>query len=265
MENKWTRGCGIGCIVLALVSVALVGSGLWYARQMKAEFKVVRASEEALIAAHGSLDDWRPAALVPDPEHVARFVDIRNGLDEWRLRLATHTRYLAGIEAEETHRIKRFMRSIRAGGELATLYAGFWRARNEALIEAGMGAGEYVWLYHLAYYAWLGHDPAAGSDQDAWYGGDAERGAAGFGEDKPRERMRQLVLPMLEGVPAPDDCTRAWRDAELARLAADPARYPWQTDLPGAVATVFESRRPELEAAWEPLVNPVELLFELEK
>jgi hypothetical protein len=77
--------------------------------------------------------------------------------------------------------------------------------------------------------------------------------------------MRRLVGGMLERAApvAPDE--QAWRAAELGRLADDPARYPWQSDLPAPVAAVFAAECPGLAQTWAPLVNPVELLFESEE
>ncbi len=33
----------------------------------------------------------------------------------------------------------------------------FAGARNQALLDVGMGLGEYTWIYWLTYHAWLGH------------------------------------------------------------------------------------------------------------
>jgi hypothetical protein len=265
--------------VLVLVFIMLAGGGLWYARQMESEFAVVRESEEALLAAYGSPLDWSPATLVPDSLRIARFVEVRQALAEWRTRLAAHTTAMSAIEQGEGNPLGKVIRSIRAGSELATIYAGFWTARNEALLAAEMGAGEYIWLFHLAYHAWLGHDPGVGSDQGAWYIGAGDDGEATaelavgeVDEERVDERQRQArrlqrerVLPLLEGAALLDAAAGAWRDAELDRLAADPGRVPWQTELPPAMGAAFIPFGDVLAAAWDPLANPVELLFEVEE
>ena len=70
---------------------------------------------------------------------------------------------------------------------------------------------------------------------------------------------------MLQRCIPPTEEQRAWRTDELGRLDLDTTRYPWETDLPPAVAEAFAPYRPALEASWSPLVNPVELLFEYEE
>jgi hypothetical protein len=278
MDTKWTRGCGVGCTVLVLLVVALAGGGLWYARRMASEFDVVRDSEQVLVERFGAPEAWVPATVVPAPERVARFAEVRADLAEWRVRLAVHTASMTALERGGGNPLGRVVRSIRAGSELATVYAGFWTARNQALLAAEMGPGEYIWFYHLVYHAWLGHDPGAGSDQGAWYVGetaDGERTAElavgdddGMGTAEKRERarrqQRERFLPLLEAAMPEDTSARAWVEAERERVAADPDRVPWQTDLPEAVGAVFDPYRDALAAGWDPLANPVELLFEFD-
>jgi len=273
MNRKVAKGLGIGCAALALVFVALAGGGIWLGRNMTREFEPVRTTEEELVAAHGTPADWSPAAgLVPAADRVEAFVRVRRETAQWRSHLARSTVHWRAIQ-ETPNPLLRTVRGLRAAGDAGTAFAGFWTARNEALLAAGMGPGEYAWLYHLVYHAWLGHDPAAGagaadiqlgggvgvgvSEDQATARGDVERA-----RELARSRMRDLVLPMLEHAPAGGEEAVAWRQEELARLAADPERWPWQTDLPAAIAAAFAPHETEMAAAWNAAANPLELLFE---
>jgi len=262
---SWDRrkGLGIGCGVLVLIGALLAGGGVWFARQMSDDYKLVRAGEEALHEAYGLPDQWAPPNLVPAPERVEAFLTVRRDLAEWQVLLATGVVRMAALGSQDGNPLKRFVERLQAGSEMASQYAGFWAARNQALLDVEMGAGEYIWLYHLAYHAWLGMDPAEGAAQPG-FGSPDGQGPRDH-DYQARQRLRHLVTGMLErGIP-PVEEERTWRAEELGRLAADPTRYPWQTDLPLAVAEAFAAHRMALEASWSPLVNPVELLFEVEE
>ena len=69
MARDWRRGCSIGCVVAALIGALFAGGGVWFARRMSEEYKVVRAGEEILREAHGIPGDWTPSTLVPDTDN----------------------------------------------------------------------------------------------------------------------------------------------------------------------------------------------------
>lgn len=265
MNPKAAKGLRFGCAVLALCFVALAGGGAWLSRNMTRQFAAVDASEQELIAAHGLPGDWLPAAgLVPDDERVAAFLQVRRETAEWRAQLE---RSVAGwrLIQETPNPLFRTVRSLRAANGASTVLAGFWTARNEALLAAGMGPGEYAWLYHLVYHAWLGHDPADGAGPvDVGFGRGAGAGRPASAEDVAEigREARDRIEPMLVNASGGEEASEAWRREELARLAAAPERWPWQTDLPAAVAAAFASRETELAAAWCAATNPLELLFE---
>lgn len=148
---------GIGCGVLVVGAVVAAGALTWYSTQLSREYKKVQQSEKALVEATQPAGAFvPPPGGVPDPARLESFLDVRGSLSEWRERLATENDRYA-----ERRGGNWFLRAGDAS-ELAGIMAGLWLARNEALKSAGMGPGEYEWLYGLVYYGWLGHDPAAG-------------------------------------------------------------------------------------------------------
>lgn len=209
---------GIGCGVLVVGAIVAAGSLTWYSTQLSREYKKVQASEKALVEATAPADAWSPpAGGVPDPARLEAFIAVREQLAEWRGRLAAEDRAFAGRRGGNW-----FMRAGDAS-ELAQVLAGYWLARNEALAKAGMGPGEYEWLYGLVYHGWLGHDAAAGRVEGAGTGGAASGGAADGGRlDRRREQ---------------------WRAGA------------------GDAAAVLEPLRARLESGWTEETNPVELIF----
>jgi hypothetical protein len=154
---------------------------------------------------------------------------------------------------------------------------GFVAARGEALLEAGMGSGEYLYIYSVAYYSWLRKSPAdgpafplVGDDGD---GGQGHRG--GRDEFDVREGRREVVLrrlnerllPMLRrqlaAVDAGPPAREGWREAlaaEVSALESDPFRIPWRDGVPEPLATSLEPFRRRLESSYSALCNPLEVV-----
>lgn len=268
MNKTLMRGCGIGCGVVALLVLMLVGGGAWFAREMGREYKVVQETEEALFAAEGDLASWTPPpGLVPGPDRLAAFVAVRQGLAEWRTQLDTDMERFRG-EREKGGPLGLW-NSIRAGSDMGLTFARFWAARNRELVEQGMGASEYAWLYGLAYYGYLGRDPGAGAQPFDISGGSGVEVSVGDDETPPeaaRRRAHDLLAALVERAQgSPDGVTVEEIELEARLLAADPHRVPWQDGLPDALASAFAPHAAALEAGWSETVNPLELMFELDE
>lgn len=270
MNRTVIKGCGIGCGVVALLFLVLVGGGAWFAREMGREYKIVQQTEQALVAEQGGLADWTPPpGLLPAPDRVAVFASVRGRSGEWRgLLEADIARFAA---QREQGGLGGFWNTIRAGSDLGLTYARFWAARNRILLDEGMGPAEYSWLYGLAYYAWLGRDPAAGASNLKFERGGGLKVEVAAGAHDPeheaRVRMHDLLAPVV-GAAVPGPAGGLGADelaAEADRLDLDPTRVPWQDGLPGPLAEVFAPHREVLEAAWSAAANPLELMFNLEQ
>ena len=206
---------GLGCGVLVVGAIVVAGALTWYSTQLSREYKKVQKSEQALIAATAAPTVFVPPADgVPGPERLEAFLGVRTATAEWRQRLAAEDRRFAGSASNWWSR---------AGGanDLAQVLASFWGVRNEALQAAGMGPGEYVWLYGLVYHGWLGHDAAAGRRPERQGAGDKGAGDARFALR--REQWRGGVTP--------------------------------------EAAAVLEPLRERMAAGWNEETNPVELIF----
>ncbi|MBK8166907.1 MAG: hypothetical protein IPK64_13270 [bacterium] len=209
---------GIGCGVLVVGAVAAAGGLTWYSTQLSREYKKVKASEGELVAATVAAATWAPPpGGVPDPARVESFAAVREEMSEWRHRLAAEDRAFAGRRGGNWF--------LRAGdaSDLARVMAGFWLARNEALRKAGMGPGEYEWLYGLVYHGWLGHDAAAGRQ-----GSDIGAGKSAARVDDGRFEARRRL---------------------------------WSGGVAPEAAGALEPLRARLEAGWTEETNPVELIF----
>jgi hypothetical protein len=156
---------------------------------------------------------------------------------------------------------------------------GFVSARGEALLEAGMGVGEYLYIYSLAYYSWLGKSPAdgpsfplVGDDEDRrqqqqseWDEFDVREGR----REAVLTHLHDLLLPMLRrqlaAVDERSDVLESdpWRQqlaAEVAAMEKDRFRIPWRDGLPAPIQTSLRPFRARLGASYSPECNPLEVL-----
>ena len=164
-------GCGVGCgAIIVLGVILLVVGGLYIGNLTKGLEDSVQAGEsiEERLGAEGSFTP-SPEGSIP-ADRIDVFLEVRDALAPSRESL---TRSFAGLPGreEELRRIDQlpFMEKLKNtmvfGKAALGLVSGtgeFFSVRNRALLEKGMGMGEYDYIYVLAYYSWLGKDPSDG-------------------------------------------------------------------------------------------------------
>ena len=168
MGRKWKLGLGIGCGIVGLVVVGILGVGTWYAGRINQEYKEVRDSEIALLNATEKEEGFRPSAGgLPASERIEVFLKVREDLVPWRRTMvAASGQFADDRERQRDGSVKDLLRVVNTGSDLMPIYAGFWVARNEALLNHGMGPGEYSYIYRLIYMTWLQPDGPALVDKD---------------------------------------------------------------------------------------------------
>jgi hypothetical protein len=234
---------------------------------------VVEAAERAEIeleAKYGLIQEFTPPVdgqISADRMEV--FLSVRESLTPQRVALAEAVAALAPTDAEG--RTVGGLRAARAGINMAPRALEFARARNEVLLEAGMGPGEYAWVYWLTYHAWLGHpvgesllhdimearSESEGSVQMHFDGMDTERVTRRFRRDL-TSMLRNLDQALSSESAAPELVELV--AVELAAVDADPGRFPWQDGLPKALAVGLDAYRAQLEESYSPATNTFELL-----
>jgi hypothetical protein len=281
-KGKLKKGCGIGCGVFTILVFVIIGSVAFFVRDMSADYKEVGKSEKILLETHGGIADYAPPlGGVPAKERVQVFLDVRRDQAEWRENVAlAFEEFLVKKEASADGGFTHFLKLIRSTSEMAPSLAGFWSARNAALLKHEMGAGEYSYLYCLAYYSYLGYDPGDGAhDSELDFGNRSGRNLTvntnGEMTEEQRKdaawrRIHELMLPLLKAVDRSGirleareaDQWLAELDKEVALLDESPLRYPWRDEAPRQLSDAFRPFRKELEGQYDISVNPVELIFE---
>jgi len=273
MSNTTTKvlaGCGVGCLLL---TVALVGLGWMGYRWARTAAEVVEAAELAereLEAKYGLVREFTPPADGRIPtDRMDVFLSVRESLKPQRVDLAEAVAALAPTDGEGG--TVGGLRAARAGINMAPRTLEFARARNEVLLQAGMGPGEYAWIYWLTYHAWLGHPVGesplyeileARSDSD----GSVQMHFGGMDSERITRRHRRDVAAMLRNLeealtadPARTELAELVA-AELAAIEAVPERFPWEDGLPEAFAIGLDPYRDRLEESYSSATNPFELL-----
>jgi hypothetical protein len=278
-RSKWLIGCGAGCGLVVIALIAIFVAGAAYLRN---SFKGVGEAEQSyreLASRYGEVEEFVPPpdGAVP-AERVELFLSVRESLGQPRRELVAA---LADFPPDDVIGEERalfvILGAVRGIVDLVGPISGYIDQRHRLLLEAGMGPGEYVYIYSVAYYSWLGRSPGEGPliTKQAGNRLREQRGEPLFDDsdspfeaDRVRRRYRRYMLSLLRNqlnaLPGPGggsetDASRAALDEEIRRFESRPDRIAWQDGLPPAVERSLEPYRARFEATWDGTTNPFEL------
>lgn len=246
--RKWLIGCGAGCGALVLLFIVIfVGGGLVMLRPMN---EAVDA-QKALTESFGPRDAFVPPAGGITPDRMEAFLAVRDSLMGHCARFRAIARRFDRMEELDREEDASTGEALKAVGGLMGSITGmvaelgrFTRVRNEVLLEQGMGLGEYVWIYVLAYHTWLGHPPGTSFEEDA--DGDLSR--------QERRVIRRLMTNHAEALRESglEDEAKVWED-EVVGLERSERAVPFADGgLPEELTASFAPYRDRLEAAYCP-------------
>jgi hypothetical protein len=266
----------------------LVWAGFVYVKGIVDEANRAEELRAKVREQHGELSDFQPSPTGEIPrERIEAFLEARELMAEARREAEASFALLSSEDVEGAEEVPGIVgRLLRWGLGAARIQGvtglvphaiGFVSARAEALLEAGVAPGEYLYLYSLAYYSWLGKSPADGPAFRLVGGdeGDDQGRPGGQDEFDVREGRREEILrylnehllPMLRRqlAAAEEDpaVSEEWRErlaAEVAAMEQDPFRIPWRDGLPESLAASLEPYRRPLESTYSVLCNPLEAM-----
>ncbi len=260
--SRWLIGCGMGCAgVIVLVVAFLIGSA-YLVRSTTKGFQAAVETHEELDRKFGKVDEFRPWTDGSIPAaRVEAFLTVRDQTQPARAEIERYFRALpmSRGEAEKIDNLpfwqkaKRIWSLAGTGIGLGGSIGEFFKARNEALLRAEMGLGEYTFLYVLAYNSWLKKNPNDGVQ--------GLHGEVRIDTHRFERNLHDRLVTMLEAQheAAPEG---AWKDRlskELEALRGDPSRVPWQDGLPTATEKSLNPFRERLEQTYNPVTNEFEL------
>ncbi|MBN1272080.1 MAG: hypothetical protein JXB26_07380 [Candidatus Aminicenantes bacterium] len=280
-KKKWLLGCGIGCGAVLIIIVILVVTGALYIKGLVQGFKEADVLMDRIIETYGDVEEYCPE---PDgsisPKKLEVFLSVRETFKpammeiEQALEEMTRGRKTGDVEVKVPK--KNVFKMIGLGFGLIPKLADFIKVRNQALLDEGMGMGEYFYLYVTVYYSWLGKDLDAGPniqihDEDVQW---EDEGDDEFRRDMLIHRIHRLIFPMLrnqlEKLRAMERSTvdEEWLSSlekEVNALQENRYRLPWQDGLPAVTKKSLEPFRRRLEDSYNPMTHSLELTFELER
>lgn len=258
-EKKW--GCfkqsaaGCGCLVVAAIALPLLMAAMIMVPMNRAV-----ATRTELETVYGNQEDFTPPASgVPASERIEAFLEVRRALaptcnDFWKAE-----RSVAKLEAfddqEEVSKItvlSQAMSTSKTMMGMGSSIAHFFETRNQALFDAGMGLGEYTYIYVLAY----GNEILNPTDELELFG--PEVANARIRKALRAMLQNQLELLQQEGGP---EAAIASVSAEVEALAHDTNRILWQDGLPPAITDALVPYREELDTQFCGSTPPFELMI----
>jgi hypothetical protein len=286
-------GCGIGCGVIVLFIIIIVGIGYYLIKDSVVAFKETEASMKRLIKEYGRVQDFCPesdGAIKPD--RVKAFLQVRESLipivKDMKQSLV---HIIDGIDRaeDEGSSFWSMVGIIKDISRTLPHLAKYFTARNRKLMDVGMGLGEYYYIYVVAYYSWLGISPGDGPDFH-FLGEGGKKSSFYFAmeemvKDKDAKedaydkeswetqgigtigRVRGFILPMIQRQlkklkeSTTGENLEPWQKAlegEIKALKKDRQRLPWQDGLPEVLEASLQPFRKRLEACYPKLVNPLE-------
>jgi len=216
--KKWLIGCGVGCGAVILLGILLtVGGSLYLMRPFN---EAVDAQKE-LVAEFGGREAYIPPPQGITPDRMEKFLVVRRTVMPMCEKFQELSKSFAAIEeldkgGEEPSKGEVFTVITNLTGNIFGMVGDigrFTNLRNQALLESGMGLGEYIWIY------------------------DSEGGMSG-GEQKV---MRTLVLNHAEALTSAGMADKAalW-EQEADRMKRSETGVPFEGgSLPAEVVRAF--------------------------
>jgi len=247
-SHGWLKGCALGCGALALIpvlAIVIVSARTFFplraAGRAQAELEAHFGAPETFVPG--------PDGAIP-PERIETFLEVRQAMNEPCERMeslrATMLEFDRGMEQEQDPSGREIAGVTWDLGRLISgltpLVGDFFERRNLALLNQGMGLGEYVYIVALAY----GGRFVDGSLDDEL-----------FAEDGPitpelQGSLRGMLVRQLDSFSArgaPESELRQLQ-LEIAAMHEDPLRLPWRDGLPAAIAESLEPFQDRLDEAY---------------
>jgi hypothetical protein len=255
--GQWLKGCAFGCGGLAALVVLLIVA---MSLSMRSAFRDAHVDRVILEDRFGGQDAFTPAidGTVAE-DRVAAFLTVRQALAEVHAEVEDVDREMGDFdsladEGEPKLRVAlpAVFRLTKSMMGLPWIFGEIERVRNRALVEAGMGLGEYTYIFVVAYHDFL---VAPSSEVNLFSGSPANRRVRA---DLQGMIRRQLAAATSER--GEEDELVAALAAEVDALQADDRRLPWQDGLPQAVADCFARDRDRLDATYSAASAEFDLL-----
>ncbi len=242
---RWLMGCGVGCGAAVVLVLAAMTVGAVSFNRMLSDVDRATEMRAEIEQRFDTPDNFTPAADgAVAPGRLERFLQVRQALEPLCSRFDNTLGRIEEIDQrEEAPGIGDMFGLLGGALSFPRLMTDYVAGRNQALLDAEMGLGEYTYIYVMAYSAGPAEERQQEQQLERPLSRRVRRNVAGM-----LERQRALLAADGEG-------TRelALLDAEIEALRADDSRRPWQDGLPPTVADSLDAGQEELQRLACPL------------
>ena len=258
-EKHW--GClkqtAIGCAVLIVLAVVFpIVLGV----MMMSPFNRAVESRMVIEQRFGPQEAFvPPPSGAPTPDRLDAFLEVRRALSVTCADFGHMEEQVRKLESfddqDDVSRlavVKQAFSTSKSMMGMGPLIGNFYETRNQSLLDAEMGLGEFTYIYVLAYREQILDPP-----EDLQL----------LGPRAINRRVHRALVSMLENqlrvlrdAGAADDEIAAL-EIEIAALEEDTARIPWKEGLPPTITDALAPHREELDALHCPATAPLELML----
>ena len=258
-EKNW--GClkqtAIGCGVLIVIAIVIP---IVLAVMMMGPFNRAVDARHTIDERFGAQEAYvPPASGAPSADRVEVFLEVRRTFGEVCADLSNAEQQVQKLESFDDQddvntvdALKQALSTTKSMMGVGPVIGRFYQLRNQSLLDAGMGLGEFTYIFTLAYRDRLLDGPEP---------------YMLFGPSPINRRVRQALLTMLESQlailqsegGAETEITAL--EAEITAMKAHEGRIPWQDEIPPAVTKALAPYRAELDELYCPAMAPLELMI----
>lgn len=267
-KSKWLLGCGLGCGGFLLLFILIGAWGVFLVKDTMSGFQEAIETRKTLEAQFGEPGDFTPQ---PDgsisKERIEVFLEVREATQVDRTNIINFFSLIPmnDEEAQELddqpfiEKMQSVLKITKSAIGLGADIGRLFDARNKALIEKGMGMGEYSYIYVICYYSWLGHSSSDSPGNDAQVSDHME-----LSQPLVYQELIQMMSNQLDSLPAADgtndlDLWRTQLETEIEEMKKIKDRVPWEDSVPDKISESLEPYRERLEVSYSPITNPFEL------
>lgn len=273
-KSNWLLGCGLGCAGFLVVVILIGAWGVFLVKDTMSGFQEAIETRKTLEDQFGEPSEFTPqadGAILGERMEV--FLAVRETTQAHRTNIIDFFK-LIPMNDEESQELddQPFMEkmlsifkitksAIGLGADIGHLID----ARNRALIDNGMGIGEYSYVYVISYYSWLGHSPSDSPGDEAQVSGHM-----GLSQSRIYRELHEMMSNQLDSLPEANETEDMglWRtrlSAEIAEMRKSEDRLPWKDSIPQKIVESLEPYRDRLAATYSPITNPFELSRTVQK
>ena len=241
----WLVGCGIGCGLALTLGLVAGGVGAVFYNRMLGDIDRATEIRAEVERRFDTPEDFTPEANgAVAPDRLERFLQVRRALDPLCPRFDNTVGRIEEI-GEDGPGFGEIFGVMRGALGFPRLMADYVGARNQALLDAEMGLGEYTYIYVMTY----GTGPASDDEERRTLSKPlsrrVRRAMVGM-----LERQRELLATQETGTEQ-----LALLVSEIEELHSDDRRRPWQDGLPEPIASSLQAKREDLSLLACPLAS----------